>query len=1037
MTRILVSLSLASLVLASGVYGAPVRLRCEYLDNPLGIDIAAPRLSWQNDSGERSWRQSAYQILVAGSEQQLRSGRGDIWDSGRQPSAESVGIVYAGPALKSATRYYWTVRVWDASGKKSEAAVPAWWETGLLAKTDWTAQWISRRDAEGEADRAGIRWIWAPDQDALAAPPAATVVFRREVTLVDRPRNVALFLRSLAGFKAKVNGHDAGRKDGRFQEFDRLDVTEFVIAGKNLIELTVTTDTAPAHGAAVAGLIKIAHSDGNVERIPTDGTWEAGQVSAAMVARLDDRRFGPDPGPLPGPAAIFRREFAVSKSVAEARLYATALGSYRAFVNGHRAGYDVLTPEYTDYRKRVTYQTYDVTAFVRPGVNVLAAMLGDGWYASGSTWNGVRFSFLAPPTRLLAQLQIRYADGSREMIGTDGSWKTASAPILHSEIYAGEVYDARLEQPGWDTAPFDDSRWESVIINTPPPGLVSGAVTEPVRVIETVRPKTVTAAGDAYIFDMGQNLAGWVKLQATGPPGTKIRLRFAEILNPEGGIYTDNLRNANQTDVFYLAGGGLETFEPHFTFHGFRYVEVRGYPGTPLLDSITAQVASSMHTVTGKLVTSSDLVNRMWQAGIWAQRGNFLSIPMDCPQRDERLGWMGDAQVFWRAGSYNADIAAFGHKWLQDVVDDQTEEGAFPNTAPAMPGPDGLNVGAPGWGDASVIVPWTAWQQFGDKGLVADMWPAMETWLDVIQDANPNFLRQNKNGSDFGDWLAPGSETPKALVATAYWALIAQMMRDMAVAIDRPADARAYADLYEKIRSAFEEEYVQQDGRIGNGSQTSYVLALQMKLVPESLRKIAVNNLIKDIEMHGWHLTTGFLGTPHLLFVLADNGRADVAYRLLLNETYPSWGYMLSKGATTWWERWNGDSGESAMNSFNHYAFGSVVAWMYRYVAGIDTAPDAPGFRRIVIHPRVDARMTAASGDYDSVYGRIATAWTSPVGGPFTMKVRIPANTTADVYLPVLGQGTVTEDGRIVDTQREGDCFVVRIGSGSYEFEAR
>jgi alpha-L-rhamnosidase len=456
----------------------------------------------------------------------------------------------------------------------------------------------------------------------------------------------------------------------------------------------------------------------------------------------------------------------------------------------------------------------------------------------------------------------------------------------------------------------------------------------------------------------------------------------------------------------------------------------------PSLDSISGQVASSMHIVTGKLSTSSELVNRMWQVGIWGQRGNFLSVPTDCPQRDERLGWMGDAEVFWRTGSYNADIAAFGHKWLRDVVDDQSEEGAFPNTAPAIPGA-GHYPGAPGWGDAGVIVPWTAWQQFGDKALVEDVWRAMETWLDLIQEANPNFLRRNKTGANFGDWLPAASQTPKDLVATAYWALMAQMMRDMAGAIGRPEEAKRYSERYEQIRSAFQREYIKEDGQIGNGSQTAYVLALQMQLVPESLKQVAVDNLIKDLEAHAWHLTTGFLGTPHLLFVLADNGRTDVAYRLLLNETYPSWGYMLSKGATTWWERWNGDSGDPAMNSFNHYAFGSVIAWVYRYAAGIDTAPDAPGFQRIVMHPRPDAQMTRASGEYDSVYGRIATEWTAPPGGPFTLKVHIPSNTTADVHLPALGQGAVTEDGRPIHPERDGDGFLVRIGSGSYAFEVR
>ena len=532
-------------------------------------------------------------------------------------------------------------------------------------------------------------------------------------------------------------------------------------------------------------------------------------------------------------------------------------------------------------------------------------------------------------------------------------------------------------------------------------------------------------------------MVGWVKLTAAGRAGQKIRLRFAEILNPDGGIYVENLRNANQTDSFYLSGGKLETFEPHFTFHGFRYVEVTGYPGKPGLDAITGQVASSAQTLTGKLSTSSDLVNRMWNTGIRGQRGNFLSVPTDCPQRDERLGWMGDAQVFWRTGAYNADIASFGRKWLRDVTDGQSSEGAFSNTAPDMPirRPAG-NYGAPGWGDAGVIVPWTAWQQYGDVALVREQWDSMRRWMSFIQNANPDFLRRNKTGANFGDWLPAGEESARDLVGTAYWAIIARMMTEMANAQGDQTKVAEYRQVYAQIQSAFQKAFINDAGEIGTGSQTSYVLALHAGLVPEALKAKAIATLVKNIEDHNWHLTTGFLGTPHLLFVLADNGRADVAYRLLLNETFPSWGYMLSKGATTWWERWNGDTGDPAMNSFNHYAFGSVMAWVYRYAAGIDTAVDAPGFQQIILHPRTDQRMTHARGEYDSVYGKIVSDWTT-AGGTLSLKVTIPANTTAKVYLPAGDHSVVTENGKQITATKEGDSFVIQTGSGSYDFQMR
>jgi alpha-L-rhamnosidase len=557
----------------------------------------------------------------------------------------------------------------------------------------------------------------------------------------------------------------------------------------------------------------------------------------------------------------------------------------------------------------------------------------------------------------------------------------------------------------------------AAVVADTPARIVSGEVAAPVRIVETLAPKSIRPAGDgAYIVDMGQNMVGWLKLRASGPAGAKIRLRFAEILNPDGTLYTANLRNANQTDAWYLRGGGEETFEPRFTFHGFRYVEIAGYPGALAPAAISGLVASSAHRITGKLETSSELVNRMWGTGIWGQRGNFVSIPTDCPQRDERMGWTGDAQVFWRTGSYNADIAAFGRKWMRDVADGQDEEGPFGNTAPNMPKGGGMppqiaKYGAPGWADAGVIVPWTAWQQYGDDGIIREHWTSMEKYMRFIEQANPDFLRAKKTGANFADWLPAGSKTPPALVATAYWALAARMMSEMALAIDQPAAAKRYSETYSNIRTAFQKAYIRDTGEIGSGSQTSYVVALHMGLVPDGLKQAAFDRLVKDIEAHGWHLTTGFLGTPHLLFVLADNGRTDVAYKLLLNETYPSWGYMIRNGATTWWERWNSDKGDPAMNSFNHYAFGSVMAWVYRYVAGIDAG--APGFKKIVIRPRPGPGLTHAHGEYDSVYGKIASEWR---GTPeaFTLRVTIPANTTATVHLP---------NGRIAE-----------VGSGSHEF---
>ena len=1040
---------IALLFLTSITYAAPVRLRCEYLTNPLGLDAATPQLSWQSDSQEKDWRQASYQIFVASSPELLRNAKPDVWDSGKQNSAESVGILYGGLKLETRKRYYWKVSVWDTKGQLSTSTEPAWWEMGLLDKSDWKAKWISWKNPEEKADWDSVRWIWVPGQDALNVAPDTVANFHLDVKIPQKTKSAAIFVIARGNFKVKINGQEVSSKS-RWTQFDRQEIGDRLVIGNNSIDIAVTAAVPDDFGpsadvkavkAVMGALLKITGEDGKVRRFSTAKHWKAQLKSdsrwenAKVIGNLDDPRLGV-PAPLPQPAALLRRSFPVSKEIQSARLYSTALGSYRIFLNGSRVSNDVLTPEFTDYRKRVIYQVYDVTALLVNGKNSIAAVLGDGWFGSSLTWTSVRL--FPPPNRLVAQLEIDYRDGSHESIVTDGSWKAARSPILHSEIYAGEVFDARFEQLDWNKASFDDGRWASAAVGDAPPIVLSSQITAPVQITETIHPKTVTPLPNgAYVFDMGQNMVGWTTLKVSGTAGSTVRLRFAEILNPDGSIYRENLRNADATDTYILRGGGEETFSPYFTFHGFRYVEVTGYPGKPTLDSITGDVATSITgTPAGKLTTSSELVNHMWSIGLWGQRGNFLSIPTDCPQRDERLGWMGDAGVFWRTGTYNYDIAAFSRKFMNDVVDAQTPAGAFTNVSPDVLSGEG-SIGAPGWGDAGVIVPYTTWVQYGDQQSIKQHWAAMERWMGFIRDANPNFLREKGVGPNFADWLAPDEHTDKTLLATAYWALIANMMSEMGHAIGRDDDAKRYADLVGNIRAAFQKAYIKDSGEVGTGTQTSYVVALYTKMAPESLEPKLVDNLVKDIGARNWHLSTGFLGTPFLLFTLSNHGRTDVAYRLLLNETYPSWGYMLSKGATTWWERWNGDTGDPAMNSYNHYAFGSVVAWVYRDVAGIDTTLMSPGFHEIVIRPRLDARVNRARGEYDSVYGKIVTDWTGTPAGPFTLKVNIPANTTAKVYLPAIANATATQDGQPVNAEQESGNYVVRVGAGSYEFQVK
>ncbi|MBI3721566.1 MAG: family 78 glycoside hydrolase catalytic domain, partial [Fimbriimonas ginsengisoli] len=644
---------------------------------------------------------------MASSAARLAAAQPDVWDSGKQSTDESIGIAYGGPKLESRRRYFWTVRVWDAAGQPAEPAQPAWWEMGLLEKQDWSAKWIHGFDPDEPADRAaGIRWIWIAGQDAFQPPKESSGEFRLVFDLPRKPKSAVLWLTSQAAYQASVNGHALPATRG-WQEFEVFDVGGLLATGKNSI---VVTAAGGSKVAGLAGLLKIASADGSMERIPTSARWEARPPEgywkpAADVAELSDKRMG-DRWPAQ-PALLLRGAFTTARPVQSARAYVTSLGSYQLFLNGKRVGNDILTPDWTDYRKRILYQTYDVTSLIARGQNVAGAILGDGWYGSGLGWTLQRFNFGPPPPRLMVQLELQFANGQRQTFVSDESWKWSRSPILRSELYAGETYDARLEQKGWSAAGFRDASWRKAATSNAPAAIVSSQMSPAIQVTESLKPKSITSRdnGDSVV-DMGQNMVGWVTLKASGQAGATVRLRFAETLKQDGGVYVDNLRSAEATDSYTLRGGGEEIFEPHFTYHGFRYVEVHGYPGKLDPGAIAGQVFHTANEFSGKFASSNEMVNQIWRNTLWGQRGNLLSVPTDCPQRDERMGWMGDAQVFWRAASYNMDMAAFTHKWMRDVVEAQSAEGGFSDVSPRV---IDESDGAPAWGDAGVIIPWTAW----------------------------------------------------------------------------------------------------------------------------------------------------------------------------------------------------------------------------------------------------------------------------------------------------------------------------------------
>ena len=754
------------------------------------------------------------------------------------------------------------------------------------------------------------------------------------------------------------------------------------------------------------------------------------------------------------PSPYFRKPFTVTKQVVRARVYATARGLYKLYVNGVAIGYDYFRPGWTDYHARIQYQTYDIASLLKPDENVLGVILGEGWYSGAVSWQAQRNNY-GDTMQALVQVVLDYDDGSQEMIASDSSWRCAYGPILSSDFLMGEVYDARQEVPGWSEPDFVAETWQAVQ-ETPLDDVRLVAQCGPtVQKIMELPPVAMTEPQpDTYIFDLGQNMVGWVRLCAKGPAGTTVQLRFAEMLNPDGTMYVANLRTAKSTELYTLKGSEEEeAYEPSFTFHGFRYVEVTGYPGEPDLHAVTGVVVGSHTPRSGSFECSHPMVNQLQKNIEWGQRGNFLEVPTDCPQRDERLGWTGDAQIFIRTATYNANVAAFFTKWLNDMEDAQLEEGCIPNVIPRLH--EKVDA-APGWADAMVVVPWTLYEVYGDTRVLEQHYAMIKRWMDHLHRLNPTHLwRTHRNGSgdgkwDFGDWLSIDADTPKDVLADAFFAQSTKLMAYIAEALNRQEDAQHYHALFTQVKQAFNAEYVQDDGSITGNTQTVYVLALSFDLLPEQLRPLAARHLVEDIERHNGHLSTGFLGVGHLMPALTEAGYADVAYRLLLNDTFPSWGYSIKHGATTIWERWDGWTAEKGfqdvgMNSFNHYSLGSVGEWLYRYVAGIDTTSGLKsgetGYRHCVLRPYPQEQLRYVRAMFDSMHGRIVSHWRKEPGA-FIWDVTIPANTIATIYVPASEQAHITESGQpatgaegIISSRREEGFTAFEAVSGTSPFE--
>ncbi len=1055
---LLISLSVMVCTQKAIKLGAAFNLTCEYQTNPLGIDVQQPRLSWAINDDSRGAVQSAYQILVASSEKMIRDDKGDIWDSGEIQSDASAFVPYAGPALASGKRYFWKVRIWNRQGEAMPFSNSAWWEMGLLHASDWQAKWIGKAIEIVEQPKAPWPWgywIWHPTQIGIDR----LVFFRADFQLAKKKVKQAL-IRATADnyFTVFLNGKEIG-SGSRWTEVYEFKIDELLQTGKNQIAVQAANNLGEVCGLIFS--LKIDFDDGTTQVINSDKNWKTNDTEMAGWQNLNFNevkwqsakeieeyggsswgRIDPQEIHHPPKSILVRKEFLVEKKVRQARAYVSGLGVYEMHLNGERVGKDIFTPGWTDFPTKVQYQTYDVTQQIKPGKNGVGAIIGNMWWSSGLGWQGAN-TYSNGPLRFLLQLVLDYQDGTTQTIVTDENWKTQNSPILENHIYHGETYDARLEQPGWDEANFDEIGWENALILNETAKLVAQQGPT-IQITEQLAPiKISEPSPNVFVFDLGQNMVGWAKLKVSGAAGTKVVLRFAEVLKDDGNIYTENLRNAKATDCYILKGSGAEEWQPRFTYHGFRFVEVTGFPGTPNRESITGMVLHSNPPLSGSFACSNELINQIQKNINWGLRGNIHSVPTDCPQRDERLGWMGDAQIFAPTACYNRNMAGFFTKWERDIIDCQAEDGSVFDVNPAIVvgGP-----AKPGWGDAVVVIPWVVYNFYGDKRIIEENYQGMAGWINYMKNNAKDFIYDRKG---YGDWIAV-VKSPSEPIGAAYFYYSTKLLAKMAAIIGKDSDALSYENLADNIAEAFNKKYFNTDNdNYESGTQTANLLPLAFGITPEWQADKVIANVVNDIKQRDTHLSTGFLGTGYLLPMLSKYGYHDLAYQLAVQTTYPSWGYMVEKGATTIWELWNSDTEGPGMNSRNHFALGSVGEWYYGYLAGIRPDPDIPGFKRIIIAPQPVGDLAWAEAKVETAYGTVKSRW-DKTDGRLILKLSLPANTAGWLRVPTDGktEPTIEEGGQVLMqngkavaeiegikfVSLEKDAAVFEISAGGYEF---
>ena len=1044
----------------------PVNLQCEFRVNPLGLDVSSPRLMWQVRSDERDQAQTAYEVLAASGAAQLATEQGDLWDSGRVAGEETANVVYAGKPLASGVPCFWKVKIWDKAGRASAWSAPAKWSMGLLAPGDWQGSWIGWDQGEKTNDFAGAQWLWFPEGNPAARAPVGARYFRREFELpaVAAARPATITITADDQFKLYVNGHEAGHGES-WSAPVTMAIGSFLQPGRNVLAVMASNVGNAPNPAGWLGKLTIMAGPGKDFELTTDARWKCAAEARdgwtdpafddqAWVAAMPLGVYGTQTwgiiqnGDRRLPARYLRHEFTVAKPVRRATAYVCGLGLFELYLNGRKVGDDVLAPALSEYEKRAFYRTYDVTERLSSGDNAVGVILGNGRFFS--TRASMR-SYGYPKLRL--QLNIEYADGTTAQVTSDKHWKlTTAGPISANNEYDGEEYDARREMPGWSQPKFEDANWSAVQLVAPGAPVLSAQIGEPIRVTGRLHPLAVThPQSGVNIYDLGQNIAGWCRLKVSGAAGTVVKLRHGESLNPDGTLYTNNLRSAQAEDIYTLSGQGTETYEPRFTYHGFRYVEVTGFPGQAGLDAIEGEIVHDDLPAAGGFACANALLNQISRNIYWTTRDNYRSLPADLP-RDERQGWMGDRQEVSKGETYLFNVAPLYAQWLADMQDDQHADGSVPDVCPAywLLYQDGLV-----WASTYLMVPHMLYDQYGDRGILQKHYASMKLWTDhMAAFLDHDIMPRNT----YGDWCFPprsaaemtviNSRDPRlttdgSLMSTAVFYHDVRLLARSARLVGHAADAERYEALAGRLKAAFNQRFYHADlGYYDNGTQTAGILPLAFDLVPAENQAKVFDHLVETITVESNnHLGTGLIGGHYLMRVLSDHGRPDLAFTIATQTTYPGWGYMISKGATTIWELWNGDTADAGMNSRNIVMMiGDLNIWLHEYVAGIRPDPAAPGFKKIIIKPELINGLDWARASYESIHGPIRCEW-HRLAGQFDLQVAIPANTTATVYLPAHELASVTEGGRplahvtgVKSVKLAADRVVLELGSGDYHF---